>query len=160
MVFTKMEAEPRRTDIVEMNEVVKDALANLGALMERSGAKVIYSHLPAVKGTRFELVQLMQNLISNGIKYNQSMEPTIIIKTKNRAAEVEFCVSDNGIGIEESYWKKVFQIFQRLHYSEQHPGTGIGLAICKKIVENHGGKIWLKSEPNVGSRFYFILPRS
>jgi light-regulated signal transduction histidine kinase (bacteriophytochrome) len=160
MVFTKMESEPRRTNVIEMNEVMKDAMANLGALIERSGAKIVYGSLPSVKGTRFELVQLLQNLISNGIKYNQSKEPLINIKSKVRTNEVEFCIGDNGIGIEESYWKKVFQIFQRLHYSEQHPGTGIGLAFCKKIVENHGGKIWLKSEPGVGSRFYFILPKS
>jgi len=111
-----------------------------------------------VNGDDIQLMQLFQNLIGNAIKFSQDRTPHIQVAAERRGDDWCFYVRDNGIGIESEYFERIFSIFQRLHDRKQYPGTGIGLAICKKVVEHHGGRIWAESEPGTGSTFYFTLP--
>jgi light-regulated signal transduction histidine kinase (bacteriophytochrome) len=140
-------------------EIVLDqAMSNLQNLIEQSGAVVTRSQLPGVKGDDIQLTQLFQNLIGNAIKFSRDRAPRIHVAAEQRGDDWVFFVRDNGIGIEPEYFERIFSIFQRLHDREKYPGTGIGLAICKKVVERHGGKIWVESEPGSGSTFYFTIP--
>ena len=153
---------------VDGNEVLKRALGNLKLVIEESGARVTHDSLPEVVADGTQLMQLFQNLISNALKFRSlqrpcevhvSVSPQRAIQAERPRVEWLFAVRDNGIGIEEKYFERIFVIFQRLHTREQYPGTGIGLAVCKKIIERHGGRIWVESEVEKGSTFYFTLPR-
>jgi signal transduction histidine kinase len=135
-----------------------NAVAYLRASIKETGAKVTADDLPLVHVDAVQLTQLFQNLISNAIKFRGDQPPMVHISAARQDDCWQFAVSDNGIGIEPQYTERIFQIFQRLHTREQYPGTGIGLAICKKIVEHHGGKIWVESQPEKGSTFYFTIP--
>ncbi len=146
---------PFRT--VSMEAVVDRARANLTRVIEEAGAMVTYDTLPKVKADETQLVQLLQNLIYNGIKFRSDRAPQVHVSVRQEGDQQVFSVRDNGIGIERQYWDQIFLIFQRLHSRQKYPGTGIGLAICKRIIERHGGRIWLESEPGVGSTFYFTL---
>lgn len=145
---------------VDLNLVMKDVLLDLGPLIEQLQADVLVSDtLPVVRGDRDELSRLFQNLISNALKYRFSDRPTKIRVGSRAGAEVcTLFVEDNGIGIPPEHRERIFAIFQRLHTQGQYEGTGIGLALCKKIVERHSGKIWVDGEPGVGSTFFFTLP--
>ena len=134
-------------------------LKNLGAAVEESGASVKHDPLPTVMADDTQLDQLFQNLIGNAIKYRGKDAPCVEVKAEPRGSEWVFAVRDNGIGIEPRYHNRVFEMFQRLHVREEYSGTGIGLAICKKIVEHHGGRIWVDSIPGEGSTFCFTLPK-
>jgi light-regulated signal transduction histidine kinase (bacteriophytochrome) len=134
------------------------AIGNLQVAIEESGAVVTHEALPIVMADDTQLTQLLQNLIGNAIKFHGEDAPIIHISAKRKANEWIFSVRDNGIGIDRAYADRVFLIFQRLHTREEYSGTGIGLAICKKIVDRHGGRIWFDSEPNEGSTFYFAIP--
>jgi light-regulated signal transduction histidine kinase (bacteriophytochrome) len=138
--------------------VLRRALANLHAAIEESGATVTHDALPSVYGDPVQLLQLLQNLIGNALKFRSEEPPRINVGCKREAASWRFSVSDNGIGIAESDSERVFGLFARLHSKDQYPGAGIGLALCKKIVDAHGGKIWLESAPGAGTRFSFTLP--
>jgi len=116
--------------------------------------------LPEIIGDATQLIQLWQNLIDNAIKYQQSDSPTIEIGVTSELQQHLFWVKDNGIGIDPKNGDRIFQIFQRLHTKHEYPGTGIGLAICHKIIERHEGRIWLESSLGKGSTFYFTLPKS
>ena len=120
---------------------------------------VINDDLPEVQANAGQLTQLFQNLIGNAIKFKGDDLPRIVVSADKCGDEWRFSVKDNGIGIEAQYAEKIFVIFQRLHTRQEYPGTGIGLSICKRIVERHGGRIWFESEPGVGSTFYFTLPK-
>ena len=139
-------------------EVVKTALGNLQAAIADVGGRVEVGDLPEINGDRTQLVQLFQNLIGNGIKFRRDEPPGVRIAAVPDGEFARFVVEDNGIGIERDYVEKVFLIFQRLHDREKYSGTGIGLAIVKKVVERHGGKVWIESTPGQGSRFQFTLP--
>jgi len=142
-------------------EVILDqALSNLKVAIEESGAQVTRDPLPKIMadGTQFE--QLFQNLIGNAIKFHGDAKPVIHIMAESKDQEWLFSVGDHGIGIDPKYVDRIFMIFQRLHTRQEYPGTGLGLAICKKIVERHGGRIWVESEVGKGSTFYFTIPMS
>lgn len=142
---------------IDLNMLLKEVLENLSASVKENNAIIRINELPAIKGDPVLIAQLFQNLIENGIKFRNSKNPEIIISGELKNDEYLFSVKDNGIGIEEKYLDKIFVIFKRLHSNEKYPGTGMGLAICKKIVEKHGGKIWAESEVGKGSTFYFTL---
>jgi signal transduction histidine kinase len=143
---------------VDCNEVLQIALAALRASIQQSKAVVIYDSLPWLVADEVQLVQLFQNLISNGIKYQNGGPPNIHVSCRRDGERWIFSVRDNGIGIDPKYADRIFLIFQRLHTQQEYSGTGIGLALCKKIVERHDGKIWVESEPGKGSEFCFTLP--
>jgi PAS domain S-box-containing protein len=138
--------------------VLDQSLANLKAAMEQSGAVVTHGPLPTVVHDNLLLVQLFQNLIGNAIKFQVEAPPRIHVSAEQKGEEWVLAVRDNGIGIDPQYAERIFTIFQRLHTNEEYAGTGIGLAICKKIVERCGGRIWVESQPGTGSTFYFTVP--
>jgi PAS domain S-box-containing protein len=142
---------------VNMETVLDRALANLKPVVADSGATVTHDSLPTVEGDETQLVQVFQNLIGNGIKFHGDESPQIAVSARRNGNGWEFAVRDNGIGIDKQYWEQIFVIFQRLHTRQKYAGTGIGLAICKRIIERHGGRIWLDSEPGRGTTFYFTL---
>ena len=137
--------------------VVETAVANLQAAIAEAGATVTHDPLPTVLADETQLMQLFQNLIGNAIKFRGGRPPRVHVGAEPRDGEWAFSVRDNGIGIDPQFAERIFLIFQRLHEREKYPGTGIGLAICKKIVERHGGRIWLDSAPGRGSTFHFTL---
>jgi len=140
-------------------DALKEALTNLRATMEESGAVVTHDSLPAITTDGTQLAQVFQNLVGNAIKYRGPEVPRVHVSaTKNGGEEWIFSVRDNGLGIDPQYFERIFILFQRLHGRKEFKGTGIGLAICKKIVERLGGRIWVESQPEKGSTFYFALP--
>jgi light-regulated signal transduction histidine kinase (bacteriophytochrome) len=145
---------------VETGTVVSDAIANLAEAIHRSDAVItVNGTLPAVVGDETQLLQLFQNLLANALKYKKpKVPPRITVSAQWDNGEWLFSVKDNGIGIPAEDSEKVFEIFKRLHTVEEYPGTGIGLASCKKIVEQHHGRIWLESVPGEGTTFFFSLP--
>jgi PAS domain S-box-containing protein len=144
---------------ISSENALKEALTNLRATIEESGAVVTHDLLPAITMDETQLVQLFQNLVGNAIKYRTPEVPHVHVSAaKNGGNEWIFCVRDNGMGIDPQYFERIFIIFQRLHGREEFKGTGIGLAICKKIVERVGGRIWVESQLEKGSTFCFALP--
>ena len=142
----------------DLNALLRDALNNLQASIKEAGVKVTSDPLPTLPVDATQIVQLFQNLIGNAIKFHSDLTPVIHVGACKEEERWLFWVRDNGIGIEPQYFERIFQIFQRLHTRKQYPGTGIGLAICKKIVERHGGEIRVESQPGQGSTFYFSIP--
>jgi PAS domain S-box-containing protein len=156
--YSRIEHAERDFDEINMNEALDDALKLLSGQINESRAKIKHSELPVVRGEKTMLSQLLQNLISNSIKFTKAgFAPRIEVTAKMNGNEWLFRVKDNGIGISPMYFDKIFVIFQRLHTRDEYEGTGIGLAICKKIIERHGGRIWVESNPGEGASFYFTL---
>jgi light-regulated signal transduction histidine kinase (bacteriophytochrome) len=143
---------------IDCTTVVGTVCANLRAAIEESGVVITTDALPVVMADETQLVQLFQNLLGNAIKFRGDKPPLINIGAERLGDDWLFRIQDNGIGIEPQYVERIFLIFQRLHGRSQYPGTGIGLAIAKKIVERHAGRIWVQSEVGKGSTFYFTLP--
>ncbi len=176
LTFSRVSNQPKEPVVVDALVVLDQALANLNSIIIETKADVTHDNMPAVLATPVQLAQVFQNLISNAIKFKRpEVSPKIhvgVIKvitpqeiasdpqltTKKSPGFWRFSVSDNGIGIDPRFSNKIFQIFQRLHKSGKYPGTGIGLAICKKIVEQHGGRIWFESELGKGTTFFFTIP--
>ena len=143
---------------VDCNDILKEVTAELAISIKESNTKITSSILPVLRGNKIELKQLFQNLISNAIKFRKKNAiPKIEITGEEKVTGYHFTIKDNGIGIEELYKDRIFIIFQRLHTSAEYPGTGIGLATCKKIVARHNGEIWVESKPGEGSSFYFTI---
>src|SRR5206468_6711987 len=118
-----------------------------------------YDALPTLDADDLQLTQLFQNLIGNALKFRSASVPRIHVHAEDKGDEWEFAVQDNGIGIEPQYFERIFMVFQRLHNKGEYPGTGIGLAIVKKVVERHGGRIWVQSQPGAGTTFHFTMPK-
>lgn len=144
---------------IDLNLLLTDIKRNLYNQIEENAVKLTWHSLPIIVGDPVLIGQLFQNLISNAIKFKSDKAPDILIECTTAETEFQFSVEDNGIGIQQEYAEKIFVIFQRLHSKEKYPGTGIGLAICKKIVERHGGKIWVESKPGEGSVFRFTIKK-
>jgi PAS domain S-box-containing protein len=142
---------------IDMNQALNSALENLKATIAESGALVTNDYLPPVLGNHAQIVQVFQNLVSNAIKYRSDAIPRVEIRARKNEQEWIFSVRDNGIGIQKEYQESIFGLFKRLH-GREIPGTGMGLAICSKIVERHGGRLWVSSQPDEGSEFFFSLP--
>jgi light-regulated signal transduction histidine kinase (bacteriophytochrome) len=142
----------------DCEEVLQDVLDNLQLVIEENSAVITHDPLPTVKGDAHQLMQLLQNLLSNAVKFHGEESPRIHLTAQRQNGFWQFSVRDNGIGIDPQFFERIFVIFQRLHAKGEYPGTGIGLAICRKIVERHNGRIWVESQPGQGTTFYFTLP--
>ena len=156
--YSRIGTRGKKPELVDSKAALDRALAHLHMSISESGAEIIAGQLPKVNFDPVQLAQLFQNLISNAIKFRSEKTPQIRITAEHQDTQWKFAVADNGIGIEPQYADRIFLIFQRLHSRVKYPGTGIGLALCKKIVERHGGKIWVESKPGAGSTFYFTIP--
>ncbi len=143
---------------IDVNKVLKQVLNNLHARITKADAAISIGPLPTVEADAMQLGQVFQNLISNAIKFRSAQRPQITVSAEKRGAYWQFLVTDNGLGIKEEHWDRIFHVFKRLHSRRKFKGTGIGLAVCKKIIERHGGQIWVESEQGVGSTFYFTIP--
>ncbi|MDX1522466.1 MAG: ATP-binding protein [Anaerolineae bacterium] len=171
LAFSRVGTQGKPFQPTNCNAVLEEIMADLTAVIDEGQAQVTWDSLPTVTADRSQLTQLLRNLVSNGIKYRGEAPPRVHIaaelapaaadmgETEGSAGEEwRFSVRDNGIGIAPEHYERIFLMFKRLHHRSEYPGTGIGLAICQKIVERHGGRIWVESEPGNGSIFYFTLP--
>jgi len=155
--FSRVETGGQLFEPVDCEKVLDDTLANLKVAIEENSAVINHDLLPTVMADRSQMLQLFQNLIGNAIKFRGQEAPRIYVSNRRKDDEWIFSVKDNGIGIEEQYKERIFDLFERLH-GRGYSGTGIGLSVCKRIVERHGGKIWLESGDGRGSTFYFTIP--
>jgi len=144
----------------DCNAVFKQARDNLAKAVEETSTVIYQAPLPVVLGDEVQLLQVFQNLIANAIKFRGPDSPQIQVTADRQGTDWVFAIRDNGIGIAPEHQERIFSIFQRLHQRSEYPGTGIGLAICKKVVERHGGRIWVESQPGKGSTFYFSIPEA
>lgn len=158
LAFSRAGRDGRPHELVELDEVLAAACASLASSIDEARGKVIADKLPAVRGERSQLTSLFQNLISNAIKFRDSEPPLVRIGARRRDEEWELSFADNGIGVEREYAERIFLIFQRLHARDAYGGSGIGLALCRKIVEYHGGSIWLDTDHARGACFRLTLP--
>jgi signal transduction histidine kinase len=154
------DAQHSRMEKVDLNDTLMLAVQNLHETLVEGNGEVVTEKLPAIRGNSVHLLQLFQNVIGNGLKYNNSTHPTVKITHKILEHHIILSIEDNGIGIAPQYHEQIFEMFKRLHTKDEYKGTGIGLAICKKIVHNLGGKMWLNSEVGKGTNFYISLPNS
>jgi PAS domain S-box-containing protein len=159
LAYSRVGTRHRDFKPIEVEAALKRALANLKAGIDESGAVVSWDPLPAVKADEVQVPQVFQNLIGNALKFRGAGVPRVHIEVKESPSEWQFTVRDNGIGIEPQYFERIFMLFQRLHTKGDYPGTGIGLAICKKVVERHGGRIWVESKLGEGTAFHFTLAK-
>ena len=159
LTYSRARANGKALSEISSENALKEALTNLRATIEESGAVVTHDSLPAITTDDTQLARVFQNLVGNAIKYRSAEVPHVHVSaTKNGGQEWIFSVRDNGMGIDPQYFERIFILFQRLHGQKEFKGTGIGLTICKKILEGLGGKIWVESQPGTGSTFYFALP--
>ncbi|MDB9512430.1 response regulator [Kamptonema animale CS-326] len=156
--YSRVSKKSKDFEATDCNQIFEEACGNLHLAIRKNQATVSRCDLPIVIGDCSQMVQVFQNLIGNAIKYRRDYPPIIHLSVERRETDWLFSVSDNGIGIDSKHSERIFQIFQRLHTQEEYTGTGIGLAICQKIVERHGGKIWVESQLGAGATFYFTLP--
>ena len=157
--YSRIGSSQKIFELVDCNRVFEAACANLHGAIGKNQAVVTRSDLPAVTGDSFQLMQLFQNLIGNALKYRRAEQPIVLASATLAGDNWVFSVQDNGIGIAEQFYPRIFQIFQRLHTQKEYSGTGIGLAISQKIVDRRGGRLWVESSLDRGSTFYFSLPR-
>jgi light-regulated signal transduction histidine kinase (bacteriophytochrome) len=159
LAYSRVGTRGNAMEATDTNFLVERTCADLSASIEEKGATVTSANLPTVDVDPMQFGQLFQNLIANAIKYSApGRKPEVSVTAAREEHAWHFTVKDNGIGIDPEYFERIFIIFQRLHGKEDYEGTGIGLAICKKIVERHGGRIWVESEPHQGSAFHFTVP--
>jgi light-regulated signal transduction histidine kinase (bacteriophytochrome) len=161
LIYAQVSRQQQEFQNTDCNNVLKQVLENLQGVIEEHHVTLTHDSLPVVWGRETQLLQLFQNLISNGIKFvHPNVNPVVHISAVQQKKQWRIGIQDNGIGIKSDYLEQIFHIFQRVHATQHYPGTGIGLAVCKKIVEQHGGKIWVESQIDQGTTFYFTLPCS
>ena len=158
LTFSRLTTRARPFQPTDLNQVLGEVLEMLQPAIEESGAKILPQPLPTIRADYSQFLQLFQNLIGNALKFRNNRPPEVHIDSQRFEGAWLFSVKDNGIGIDPQYSDRIFLIFQRLHTVDQYPGTGIGLAICKKIVERHGGRIWVESQPGEWADFKFLIP--
>jgi light-regulated signal transduction histidine kinase (bacteriophytochrome) len=158
--YSRVESRSRPFVAVALGDVFHGSVSLLESSIRDAGGQVTCEELPVVLGDSSQLEQLMQNLIGNGLKYHGTEPPHVHVSAEPGVRKNEWIVSvrDNGIGIDAKYFGRIFEIFKRLHDQKEYPGTGIGLAVCRRVVERHGGTIWVESEPGHGSNFRFSIP--
>jgi PAS domain S-box-containing protein len=159
LMFSRVGTRGKSFKITDMNAVLEALIATFEQLIKKTNTTLTYNPLPVIIADESQMIQLLQNLISNAIKFRSEESPRINVSGDVKADKWIFSVSDNGIGIDQKYFDRIFIVFQRLHKRESYGGTGIGLAICKKIIQRHGGRIWVESEIGKGSTFYFAIPK-
>ncbi|MGE5499165.1 MAG: sensor histidine kinase, partial [Syntrophothermus sp.] len=160
LAYSRVTLRQKELESTDLNNIVEEVLKDLNFAITDAKAVIRRDKLPVVNAIPTLMRQLFQNLIGNAIKFRGKESPVINITFEHKAGDLVFCVRDNGIGIGPEFSERIFIIFQRLHEREKYQGTGIGLALCKKIVENHGGSMWVESEEGKGAAFYFSLPDS
>ena len=158
LAYSRVTSQEQVFEEVDCTKVLEEVMSNLQLSIEESQAVVTHDPLPTVMADGGQLGQLFQNLIANAITFHGEEPPAVHVSAERKANEWLFSVRDNGVGLDPQYAERIFVIFQRLHDREEYPGTGIGLAICKKVVERHGGRIWVVSQVGQGATFYFTLP--
>jgi PAS domain S-box-containing protein len=159
LAYARVGTSDHRVETKDAHSILGQAIGNLAALIEESKAIVTNEELPLVRVNAAQFVQLFQNLLANAVKFRGADFPRIHVSARDEGPEWVFSVRDNGIGIDRKYADRIFVIFQRLHTRQEYPGTGIGLAMCKRIVERHGGRIGFESEPGKGATFFFTVPK-
>lgn len=158
LAFSRVMSQGGEFSSTDFSSVVEEAIVNLEAAIRENHATVTCDPMPTVAADPTQMIQLFQNLVGNAIKFRSDAPPRVHVSAKRNGNAWIFSVSDNGIGIKPEYFERIFVIFQRLHTRQKYPGTGIGLALCKRIAERHGGSIRVESEPGAGSTFYISLP--
>ena len=159
LAFSRVETRGQVFKTVDAQNALGAAIVNLKAVIDETGALVTNDDLPRVRADKSQLTMVFQNLINNGIKFqNKQHPPHIHVSAQFQNGGWCFSVQDNGIGIDAKYRDKVFLVFQRLHTRNEYPGTGIGLALCKRIIDRHGGRIWFESSPGQSTTFFFTIP--
>lgn len=159
LAYSRVGTHGKPLEPTDCNVVFEEAVNNLLVAVKESKASVTHDPLPTVSADSTQLTQLFQNLIGNAVKFQKKdVPPQVHVSAEYKEKEWVFSVQDNGIGIDPKYFERIFLPFQRLHTVAEYPGSGIGLATCRKIVERHGGRIWVSAEPSKGSVFYFIIP--
>jgi light-regulated signal transduction histidine kinase (bacteriophytochrome) len=159
LAYSRVGTKSRDFKPIELERALSRALANLKAAIDESGAAVTHDPLPTLPADAAQLAQVFQNLIGNALKFRSQFAPKVHVAVHDRGEACEIAVRDNGIGIEPQYFERIFMVFQRLHNKGEYPGTGIGLAIVKKVVERHGGTVRVESTLGEGSAFSFTLPK-
>jgi len=161
LAYSRIDNDAIKPESFDVESVVDDIIKDMEPSLKELGAQVTRGGLPSLKGNKTQIYQLFQNLVGNALKYQSSgIKPFVKIDCEDKGAELEFAISDNGIGIEEHQLTKIFEVFERLNSQKAYAGTGIGLSICKKVVERHGGKIWAESVFGEGSTFRFTIPKA
>jgi|GEM_PF-742372 len=160
LVYSRAGTSKEISTAINMNEIALEVISTFTFALQETGGKIVAHNLPTIIAVRTQMQQLLQNLVSNALKYRRDLPPSIEISCLEDDTHWVFRVTDNGLGIDSRFFEKIFIIFQRLHNKTQYSGTGIGLAICKKIAERHGGSIYLESEPGVGSTFIFSIKKN
>jgi light-regulated signal transduction histidine kinase (bacteriophytochrome) len=156
--FSRVRPEEAEFVEIDCEVVLRRALANLQAAVQASGATITHDPLPTVSADAVQLLQLFQNVVGNALKFRGSVAPVIHLACDRAGTDWHFSVTDNGIGIDDADADRIFVLFQRLHSKDAYAGTGIGLALCKKIVDAHHGRIWVQSAPGAGATFHWIMP--
>src|SRR4030095_1918523 len=156
--YSRVGTERAPKEEVDCNHALKDAIANLDVAVKESKASIKQFTLPTVWGNYIQITQLFQNLISNAIKYQGESKPLIEISAEKKDGKWQFGVKDNGIGIEQWFSERIFIVFQKLHDHSRYPGSALGFALCQRVAEKHGGKIWFESQVGKGTTFFFTLP--
>ncbi len=156
--YSRLTSQVKALDVVDIKEVLDHSILNLKSLIDEKGTEVACDEMPLVKGDPSQLLQVFQNLISNAVKFGPAESPRVRVSAELNGNEWVFSVKDNGIGIQPDHFDRIFEIFQQLTRGAHSEGTGIGLAIVKKIVERHRGRVWVESEIGIGSTFYFTIP--